>query len=97
MTKSRSPKGGVVKLISSASSMAIGDQIGSYPRFMASGKKIGTVRSIMEICSMNIPSSNKTANITINMAIGASSKEMAQLTSPLEAPEKAKSWLKVAD
>jgi tripartite ATP-independent transporter DctM subunit len=70
ITNSSSPKGGVVKLISSASSMIRPNQIGSKPRLVASGKKIGTVRSIMEICSMNMPSISSTPNITRSMAIG---------------------------
>ena len=49
ITKSKSPKGGVVKLISRASSMISPNQIGSKFSVTASGKKIGTVSSIIEI------------------------------------------------
>lgn len=39
MTKSRSTKGDVVKLISSARSMISANQTGSKPRLAASGRK----------------------------------------------------------
>ena len=67
------------------------NQIGSKPSVWARGKKIGTVSSMIEICSMNMPSSKSTANITISMDRGAKSKLVAQLTSPRDAPEKASS------
>ena len=97
ITNNSNPKGGVVKLISKESSMISANQIGSNPRVWAKGKKIGTVSSIIDICSMNIPSSKSTANITSSIASGARSKLVAQLTSPREAPEKASNWLNVAE
>jgi hypothetical protein len=90
ITKSNNPKGGVVKLISSASSMISANQIGSNPSCVASGKKIGTVSSIMEICSMNMPRISSTANMASSIAMGARSKEVAHSISPRDAPEKAR-------
>ena len=97
ITNSKSPNGGVVKLISKESSMISANQIGSNPSVCARGKKIGTVSSMIEICSMNMPSNKSTANITISIASGAKSKLVAQLTSPRDAPENASNWLKVAE
>ena len=51
ITNNNSPNGGVVKLISSDKSMMRPNQIGSKPSVSASGKKIGTVKSMMEINS----------------------------------------------
>ena len=48
ITKSRSPNGGVVRLISSARSIISPNQTKSNWRDSARGKKIGTVKSIME-------------------------------------------------
>jgi hypothetical protein len=87
----------VVKLISSASSTMRANHTGSKPSVAASGKKIGTVSSIIEICSMNMPSTSRTANIAASIIIGARSKEVAQAIRPEEAPEKASSWEKVAE
>ena len=41
--------------------------ISAPTRLVASGKNIGTVSSIIEICSMNIPRINNTQNITMSM------------------------------
>ena len=89
ITNSSNPKGGVVKLISKASNMMSPNHTRSKPRDCANGKNIGTVSNIIEICSMNMPSNNNTANITANMAIGSRSKPVAQVTKPLDAPENA--------
>lgn len=97
ITNNSNPKGGVVKLISKERSIISANQIGSNPSVWAKGKKIGTVSSIIDICSINIPSSKSTANITSSIASGARSKLVAQLTNPREAPEKASNWLNVAE
>ena len=97
ITNSSNPKGGVVKLISNDNNMIRANQTRSKPSDCARGKKIGTVSSIIEICSINIPSKSRTANMIINIANGARSNDVAHFTNPREAPEKANSWLKVAE
>ena len=86
MTNSNNPNGGVVKLISSARSIIKPNHTVSNPNDCARGKKIGSVKSIMDICSMNMPSNKSTPNITSSMAMGSRSNPVAQLISPCEAP-----------
>ena len=73
MTNSNRPNGGVVKLISIASSMITANQISFMSiarpksRPCTIGKKIGTVSSIIASWSMNMPSSRRMPNIISSM------------------------------
>jgi hypothetical protein len=55
------------------------------------------VISIIDSWSMNMPSSRSTPNMTSSMVKGCRSNPVAQASMPLEAPEKARIWLKVAE
>ena len=97
ITNNNNPKGGVVKLMSSARRTITANQIRSNPRVWAKGKKIGTVNSIMESWSMNMPKTSRIANMISNMVIGSSSKPVAHRIRPEDAPENAKSAENEAD
>ena len=55
-TKTLSPTGGVMRLISVTTTTMMPNHTGSYPRPTTSGKKIGTVRSSMDSDSNTQPS-----------------------------------------
>jgi len=97
ITNNSKPNGGVVKLISSASSVITPNQMRLKSRVSASGKNMGTVSSIIDSWSINIPSISSIPNITNNMTTGASSNPVAQLIKPALAPEKASREENVAD
>ena len=97
MTNSPKPNGGVTPLISNASSTTIPNQMGSKPSDKASGKKIGTVISIIDTWSISMPRTSNNRNIATITATGGKSSPVTSATNPLVAPEIARIWLNVDD
>ena len=63
------------------------NQMRSKPRASARGKKMGTVMSIMEVASMNIPSTMRIRNMTASTTRRDTSKLVAHSSMPAVAPE----------
>lgn len=97
MMNNNSLKGGVVKLIFSVSSMISLNQIRLNLRVCVSGKKIGMVSSIMEICFMNMFRIRSMVNIISSMVRGVKLKDVVYLIRLLDVLEKVSNWLKVVD
>ena len=77
--------------------MITANQIRSKPSSPASGMNIGTVSSIIDNWSMNMPSTSNAANIESRITSGAASAEVAQAIIPALAPENARICENVAD
>ena len=87
ITYSNNPKGGVVPAISKVIKTKRPNQIKLNPNCSAKGKKMGTVISIIEVASINIPRAIKIKNIKNKIQYLEISKPVTHSSKPALAPE----------
>ena len=88
------PKGGVMSESSMFTMVTMANHRGSRPRERITGKKIGTVMSMMEMGSMKDPMMRITTCMAAMMNQGDTGSSVAKRESPMAAPEWARIWLK---
>ena len=86
ITNNNIPKGGVDMAISRLRSMRRANQMGSKPRLLMRGRKIGMVTIIIETCSMKVPRIMRMSIIMMRYERGDISRLVTNCTSPLVAP-----------
>src|SRR2546422_5072863 len=96
-TKRSIPNGGVIKPSSMLTTVTMANHIGSNPIDFTTGKKRGTVMSMMETESMKQPMTRITSCMPTRITHGETASSVTHRDHPAAAPEWARIWLNAVE